>query len=194
MSKEVIATDIDEVLFPFVEEFSVWHNEEYGTDISPEAFHTYDFELVLQESVPEMIHRVDTFLAKDHSHVAPLDNAKEAIARLGDHYGVKAVTARHPRHETATQCYLTAHFKEIFGLTLVGHPRTIETVVTKAEICRQIGAIALIDDSLDHVTVCAQEGIDGLLFGDYPWNRYTGLPKRVQHTRNWQEVLDYFGV
>ncbi len=194
MAKEVIATDIDEVLFPFVDEFSVWHNAEYGTNISAESFHCYDFELVIGQSIPETIHRIDAFLAQDHTTTMPLELAKESIGKLTESYDVKAVTARHPRHETATQQYLTAHFQEIFGLTLIGHPRTIETVVTKAEICRQIGARALIDDSLGHVTICAQEGMEGLLFGDYIWNQYTDLPERVTHTRSWQEVLDYFGV
>ena len=197
MTKEVLAVDIDEVLFPFVAEFSFWHNNEYGTDYSLENFHTYDFDKVLGESIPETVHRIHTFLSVEHAHmtVAPLEEAQDAITKLTERYRPVAVTARHPEFENPTLQYLLHHFKEIItDITLVGHKETLSVVRSKAEVCQEVGAIALIDDSITHVANCAAVGIDGILFGNYPWNQAETLPAGVTRYDNWQGVLGHLGI
>lgn len=195
MSREVIATDIDEVLFPFVQEFAPWHNQEYGTKLGVVDFVSYEFDGVLSVPVPETIHRIHTFLSVEHGHlgVAPLKEAQEAIAILGEKYDIKAVTARHPRFENPTVQYLMHYFEGMIAdVTLVGHIQTMDVIRTKAEVCHEIGAIALIDDSVQHVFGCAQDGIQGVLFGDYPWNQVDELPVGVVRHKNWNGVLEYF--
>lgn len=197
MSKEVIATDIDEVLFPFVAEFAGWHNQEYGTDLSFGDFKSYEFQEVIGVSIPETVHRVHSFLSVDHGHatVSPLEKSQEAVATLGEDYRLAAVTARHPQFEDPTLHYILQYYQgQITDLTLVGHKETLETVRTKAEVCLEIGAIALIDDSVQHVVGCVEAGVEGLLFGDYPWNQIEELPKGVVRCPNWSGVLEHFGV
>lgn len=198
MGKEVIATDIDEVLFPFVQEFKSWHNQEYGTRLSVDDFVSYEFSGVLDVSVQEAIHRVHTFLNAEHSHVAvsPLEEAQEAITKMGEQYNIVAITARHPMFEAQTTQYLLHHFGDIItDVTLLGHPETTAGILrTKAEACRELGAVALVDDSIMHVTDCAGAGIQGVLFGDYPWNQTDELPNGVVRYKNWGGVLEHFGV
>ncbi len=193
----MIATDIDEVLFPFVREFAVWHNQEYGTSIADGDFVTYEFEHVLGVTIPETIHRVHTFLRIEHGHlgVSPLEEAENAISLLGENFDLAAVTARHPEFETPTMNYLMRYFRGVItNLTLVGHPETMDIMRTKAEVCAELAAIALIDDSVKHVSDCAREGIQGILFGSYPWNQTDGLPAGVVRYENWDSVLEHFGV
>ena len=197
MSKEVLATDIDEVLFPFLQEFSGWHNQEYGTNLEADDFKSYEFSDTLGLSVPETVHRVHTFLSVDHSFfgVSPLEESQEAISKLGEQYKLVAVTARHPQFKKSSLNYLRKFFDDkITDITLVGTSATVDVLRSKAEVCKELGAIALIDDSVVHVTGCAEVGIDGILFGDYPWNQTDELPEGVVRHKNWAGVLEYFNV
>lgn len=197
MSKEVLATDVDEVLFPFLQEFSGWHNQEYGTNLEIADFKTYEFSDTLGVSVPETVHRVHTFLGVEHSFlgVNPLEESQEAIARLGERFKITAITARHPQFRDSSLGYLLEHFGgKIADITLVGTSATVDVLRSKAEVCRELGAVALIDDSITHVAGCVEVGIGGVLFGDYPWNQANELPEAVVRQKNWAGVLEYFGV
>ncbi len=70
----------------------------------------------------------------------------------------------------------------------------MEMPVTKAEICQKIGAFALLDDSISHLVECAEVGVDGYLFGDYPWNQVEELPNGIVRCLDWQEVADNLNV
>lgn len=195
--KEVLAMDIDEVVFPFVAEFVSWHNVEYGTSLFFDDFHSYEFETILDTSVEETIHRVHSFIEYEHSHsgVSPIDIADKAVHRLGERFTVHAVTARHPSFRKITEEYLTEHYGDVISdVTLVGHAATMELLVSKAQVCQELGAAALIDDSISHVTGCAEAGITGVLFGDYPWNQSAQLHPDVIRCANWPAVLEYFDV
>lgn len=195
MSREMLATDIDEVLFPFVEEFSKWHNEEYGTVFTVDDFHTYEFEQVLKEPVPEVVHRLRLFLHQDQGHVEPVQGSQDSIARIGEAHDLAAITARHPELENPTRAYLLRYFRDnLASLTLVGHKETVKIVRTKAEVCQEIGAIALVDDSISHVKGCAEAGIQGVLFGEYPWNKCEVLPSGVVRCKDWRQVEEVLGV
>ena len=197
MRKEVIVTDIYAVLFPFVDTFSRWHNQEYGTDLSRDDFNSYEFNDTLGVSVPETVHRVHQFLSMDHvlRGVEPLEHSMSAISKLSGEYSLKAITARHPQFEGVTRDYLLRYFtNNIVEMTLVGTEATMNQVRTKAEVCLEVGAIALIDDSTKHVSECVEGGITGILFGDYPWNRVNSLPDGVIRYSNWGGVLRHFDV
>ncbi len=43
MSKEKIAIDINEVLFPFIDEFIKDHNTRFATSLNKSQFNTYEF-------------------------------------------------------------------------------------------------------------------------------------------------------
>ena len=197
MTKEVLATDIDEVLFPFLQEFSNWHNAEYGTDLGVENFNSYEFNDTLGVSVPETVHRVHTFLGVEHGFlgVPPLKESQNAIEKLSERFEIVAITARHPQFRESSLKYLTEYYGgKIAEINLVGTSATEEFVRSKAEVCRELGAVALIDDSIKHVVSCVDTEVEGLLFGNYPWNQSEDLPNGVIRFNNWSEILRYFNV
>ena len=53
---------------------------------------------------------------------------------------------------------------------------------SKDQICREIGAVLLIDDNIVYSSQCAVNGTLSLLFGDYAWNRDASL----SYVHNWQ--------
>ncbi|HVX23921.1 MAG TPA: hypothetical protein VG992_01075 [Candidatus Saccharimonadales bacterium] len=164
MSREVVAIDIDEVLFPFVPGFAALQNERYGTNLIVDDFFSYEFHQVLDLPVPETIDRVYDFVRADHGHIMPLPEAQTGLARLSEKYDLSIVTARHPEFTDHTKAWLDRHFADHFAsLTFIGYAPIMEKPQTKVSVCRDLGAIALIDDSLGHVSECAADGLPAVL-------------------------------
>lgn len=186
--------DIDEVIFPFVSEFAPWHNQMFGTNVGFEDFHSYEFEDVLDISVPEVVERVHLFLGQEHRHrhVSPIEMAADSMHRLAKNFEIHAVTARHPSYRDETKEYLDHYFGEsIQDITLVGHAANMDVLKTKASVCKEIGAVALVDDSVAHLEKCLESDIGAVLFGDYPWNSGLQVPDGIIRCRNWEETVDY---
>ncbi len=192
--KELIATDIDEVIFPFVEQFIEWHNREYGTSLTAEDFHTYEFGDVIDEPISEIVHRVELFVNQEHSHidVAPIESAQAVIQEMSDDFDFLGLTARHPDFRITTKQYIEHYFRSLIPeIVLVGHKETVSIVRSKVDVCRSFGAAALVDDSIHHTAECADTKVQGILFGEYPWNRGAETPQGVIRCANWREVQEY---
>lgn len=197
MSKEVVAVDVDEVLFPFVQEFCVWHNQEYGTSFLAGDFHSYEFSHVLGLSVPETVNRVHAFLDQEDSHddVSPIGQSVDGVHKLSERFSIVPVTARHPKFREVTERYLDEYFGGVFrAAILVGHTATVDVLRTKAEVCLGLGARGLIDDSIDHVTSCVEQNLDGVLFGNYAWNRSDDLHPEITRCETWPKVLAHYDI
>lgn len=189
-SKEIVAVDIDEVLFPFVDEFAKHHNELYGTKLRQSDFTSYKFEEVLAGSFEDALAKVYAFNELEHLDIAPLVDL-EGLQEITDRYALVAVTARNPRFERQTNQWISQHFPNVFtDIKMIGYAPVMERPVTKVAVCLELGAIALIDDSVSHVSECAAEGVTGILFGDYPWNNTEILPPNVYRCTDWQQVRD----
>lgn len=197
MSKPILAVDIDEVLFPYVQHFVAHHNEKYATDLLPAHFTSYRFEDVIDGvDLTEVLSRIYTFLEHDHQLIEPVTDAQEGIKRLSAKYDLVLLTARHPRFEVNTRKWLSRYFPDQFkDLIMIGfeydpgnpHPRT------KASVCKEMKVVALVDDSPKYVTQAAEAGVTGILFGDYPWNQ-AELPKGVIRVKGWLDLAEHFGV
>lgn len=196
LAKPVIAVDVDEVLFPLINNFTVWHNREYDTNLVPHMFTTYEFHDTLQLTIPETISRIRQYFGNDHALIQPVDGAQQTINRLSNAYKIVVVTARNPNFRNVTEAYLETYFgSHISDLYMVGNKGDTSLVRSKAEVCKEIHAVALIDDSLKHVSACADIGMQGVLFGDYSWNGYQGQPpERVVRCADWNEVAEFFDV
>jgi hypothetical protein len=103
------------------------------------------------------------------------------------------LTSRDPFFRGHTERFLDLHFKGLYDELHYTHkPETPDVRLPKFKICQEIKAVALIDDHLPNVIGCAENGIEGILFGDYPWNQTDKLPEGVTRVKNWQDVLEYF--
>jgi len=196
MSKQIIAVDIDEVLFPFVREFAQHHNEKYATKLLPDHFTSYQFEEIIGIDRAEAIKRVYEFTGFVHETVEPIDDAEEGINRLTSRFDLALLTARHPQFQKNTNIWLQKHFPGAFhSLTMIGYEHdTSLPHRTKAEVCKEINAIALVDDSPKYITQAVQSGVKGVLFGDYPWNQVDMPSEGVVRVNGWIELAEHFGV
>jgi 5'(3')-deoxyribonucleotidase len=195
MSKEVLALDVDEVVFPLVSHYLVQHNENYGTAFSADDLTTYRLEDVLSLPVDEMIKRIYEFHDADHTHIDPLENTQEGINRLRERFDINIVTARHSRFYHQTEKWLRDKIGDFFGsIHMIGYGPVVEKPITKSEVCLSIGAIALVDDNLEHLTDLPKYGKEGVLFGDYRWNQADSLPPGITRCLDMIKVAEHFGV
>jgi len=193
-AKPVIAVDIDDVLVPHAESFIRMFNEKYGTQLTLADNHSVDPRVFGVETIEEAVRRVQSLIhTPEFLAGEPTEEAVEALRKLSENYNLAVVTARDTIIEKVTRDWLDEYFSEIVNeahftarYNLEGKSRP------KAEVCQEIGAIALIDDSPVNAIEVARSGTKVLLFGDYPWNqKYEQVPG-ITRVKNWQEVLEYF--
>lgn len=196
MSREVLAVDVDEVFFPMAQNFLDDYNAQNGTQHSLADFKTYRFEHDLGLSIKQTVKEVFGWIGTgNHLHIQPLEGSIEAVDKITSQYDVEVITARDSMFRSVTTDWLSAKFGQVFkDIHFVGYSPIMEVPVSKAEICQKIGAFAMIDDSISHLVECAEVGIDGILFGDYPWNQVKELPSGLTRCRDWQVVAEYLNV
>jgi hypothetical protein len=107
-------------------------------------------------------------------------------------YDLVIVTARDKRGVAITHQALDEYypnlFKDVHFVPLWGGGKK----ATKAQICDEIGASYLIDDSFEHCSLAAEAGIEALLFGHYGWNHYQRLTSGMRRVKDWRAVSEYF--
>lgn len=190
MQKPVIAIDIDEVLSPFVPEFVVWHNQHYGTEYRLEDFHTYEFYKVWGGSREEAIIKGCDYF-ETRGAVEPLADSVAVLNRLRHHYDLMVITSRMLTQKAKTEAWIAEHFPGIFQeIVLCNHwsKNSHEPMMKKSEACLLHGAQYLIDDLPSYVEDAATAGIQGLLFGQYPWNQQVLAHPQIQRVADWRAI------
>lgn len=174
MSKPRIACDIDEVLVDFLGSLIAFHNDTYGTSLTPENFNSYQFHNVWGGTVEDCNRKMQLFFESPHflEGMRPLPAALDCLQSLKEKFELHVVTARQNKLQDVTRAWIQKHYPDIFEELHFGNHYATEGVArTKASMCAEINAILLIDDSFHYAVECAQAGIPVILFGDYAWNR-----------------------
>jgi 5'(3')-deoxyribonucleotidase len=112
----------------------------------------------------------------------PIPGTVAALQRLHQKYDLVVVTGRDESWKEGTEAWLQRFAPGLFSQ--VHHSGEIPKFVT----CKKIGAGIMIDDNLSPLRLCASDGMRGILFGDYPWNRSDGLPEGIDRASNWSAV------
>lgn len=196
-AKPVLAVDIDDVLVPTHAALAGHLNASLGLSIDPDQEEGYGLvEAVMRASgfpQGEVLKRIQAFLlGEEFMAVEPLRGAPEAIADLGEAYAIIAVTARSPELQEVTRAWVSARFPQaIHEVYFPNIAALTEGVVEVNKLNHLVaaGAVALIDDKPSHLLGLDEASIEGILFGDYPWNRAeSALPERVKRVRDWGEA------
>lgn len=122
-------------------------------------------------------------------------DAMRRLRTLG--YDLVVVTSRQLIIEEQTRAWLSKNFPaDTFSAVVFGnHWGLSGHKVPKVELCRQLGATMLVDDSLNYVCEMAEEGMRAVLFdlgGKYGWNKGKGaLPDGVVRLESWDEVIEH---
>src|SRR3546814_539521 len=90
--------------------------------------------------------------------------------------------------QAITEHWIDKHFTGVFSQIHFGNPYSTSGVVrSKAEICKDIGACMLVDDSVRYAQNCQQQDIPVILFGNYAWN--AGNHGSLQRAHSWSEAV-----
>lgn len=186
--KKVVAIDFDDVVVATAPLIIQDYNKRFGTKLTLGDLYVHDLERwdVPDDSIG--IQRVDEFLkTKAFQDVIPLDDAITTLHEISQRHELHVVTGRPDHLEQATRRTMETYFPGMFhSLELTNFLR--HNARSKADICRELGADVFIDDHIHHAQAVAKEGIDVLLFGDYPWNQSDALPQNVRRALSWRAI------
>lgn len=194
MKRGSIAFDVDDVLASHVESFIAFSNKAYGTNLTMEDYsdHWTDFWDVNEDEIDKRALEFQT--SKRIASFAVKNDAESALMQLKTKYDLYIITARRHHIVDTSIDWINKHFPNVFKETHFVPIWVPDNKTTKADICKKIGADYLVDDLPRHCNIAAEAGIKTVLFGDYSWNRDEKIVDGVTKCKNWDEVLEYFGV
>lgn len=197
MSKKTIAIDFDDVVMQFNSSFVTFHNRHYGTNLAYERLTRYDdWEVMYGCDKETMAQRArDFYHSPDHMLALPVHGAVEAISHLSSKYLLQIVTSRPDSTRSPTLKWLDTHFSKLFHnfhFTNIYAGANGVKPKTKSEVCREIGAVLIIDDAMKHAREVANSGIPALL-PDRPWNQGEE-PKGVLRVHSWDEIVKWINT
>lgn len=192
---KTIAIDIDNVLAASAESFVTISNRLFGDHITFADFNE-DWQKMWGVNHEEAERRGGVL--REHKYqkdYLPVVGAAQAIDELGKRYKLVVVTSRRKFAEQLTRNWLSQHFTYSFEEVIFadfwddvqnskdGHLRH------KGDLYTQVGADFVIDDQLKHCVAATEQGVQAVLFGDYPWNQASELPNGVIRCKDWKEVV-----
>lgn len=203
MKKAIIAVDIDEVLVPRAPLILRYLNERYSNsfrleDMEGESFFSFVVSCFGTKETPEKLSAIieDYLISDEYKSLQPIDGAVEGVARLSQDYHLWVLSTRPKSQHPSTEKWLRQHFPGCFDKVVLineGHFGFNDTKgFSKAAFCVENGCRILIDDRLTACTEMAEEELEAVLFGRYPWNRTDSLPAGVMRCPDWAAVLEYF--
>jgi uncharacterized HAD superfamily protein len=111
------------------------------------------------------------FLGDDGAGLPIVAGAREVLHKYAHAIDFHIVTSRRHFLEEATRAWIDRHYPGLFSSILFGnHYASSGVKRSKPDMCKQLGAQLLIDDSLRYATQCSEAGIRTALFGTHAWN------------------------
>jgi len=192
MQRESIAIDVDDTLANHVEVFIKFSNKHFGTKLELKDYRD-NWSQTWGVDFEETERRAAVFHAgEDIFSMTIKEDAQATVAQLAKDYDLYIVTARNLRLKDLTHRWVEQHFPGTFkGIHFVP-TWDINNKVSKADVCREIGATYLVDDSPVHCNVAASGGMKAVLFGNYIWVAHEKLEDGVISCGSWKEVGNHF--
>ncbi|MFZ1301534.1 MAG: hypothetical protein WAQ27_03080 [Candidatus Microsaccharimonas sp.] len=186
MKRLVIAVDCDDVLVPTTPFFVEYYNQKYGTNVALAEAHI-DSDDIWGVSHDEMLERFGELMLTDaYRTLGPSEVEVAVLTELAKHHELHLVTARKEHERQATQEMLDTQLPGVFtSMEFVGWNGS------KGEVCKQLGADVLVDDSSRHLHNAIELGLSrtgAILFGDYAWNETSHSHDDLTHCADWPAV------
>jgi hypothetical protein len=142
--------DVDEVLFPFAHGYDAWLTAHRGRGLDPDLMREY----LIAEAAGDGHRDYAVQFVNDPAalDIPPVPGATAAIAALGERYRLVACTSRRNLHEgPATRAWLDRHLPGFDDVVCTSESHDGVTVA-KGSVAAHRQAVALIDDSAEHLT------------------------------------------
>lgn len=189
--KPVVAIDFDDIVAGFNMAYHQWHNRHFGTAFLYHELVTFDMCALYGIDMATLSKRVSLFVEEYHNEILPIEGAREGLRRLATACDLHVVTSRCESLHDVTVGWVKAAAVEYFaayhftnGFNSIFPERTRR----KADVCREIGAIALVDDADHNALEAAQSGLRVFML-ERPWNG-NKPHKLVTRLRSWEGIAD----
>jgi hypothetical protein len=198
----IIALDCDEVLACFIDGINAYHNRVHGTALRAADYASTHFAKVPgwgSDAVAD--DKVQAFFrgSPEWLNLAPVPGARAALLALKAAHpalDLQVVTARSRKQEADTQKWLAEHFAGVFSrvhfLSAYDNAARVDAPArSKGEVCRELGALALVDDSPTYCVTASPHVPLVVLFSRVPWNsgsaawEHPALPSNVVRALDW---------
>lgn len=188
--RPVLALDFDDVLFDCNSALRTFHNKRYGTKLTRHDHFSYWLGEVWKCPEEEAIRRVNEFFfSPEHTHAQPLPFAQEALRMLNETYDVTIVTSRPENVRDLTLVWLNEHFPKLYSHAYFTGEFDHSKTLRKSDVCNQIRAEYLVEDSLFHAYDVANTETKVLLL-DAPWNQES-IPPTIHRVHSWKVILEH---
>ena len=190
--------DIDDVIATNAEDFTSWSNKQFGTSLVASDY-SEDFRVLWPgvdmaeiQRRATLFHESDAMLSYGH-----VKEGAVSLRGLTGWYRFVAATSRRRASEEVTRAWLEQSYEGIFEDIIfagiydgpTGHGRHLRT---KEDIYRKLKPAYVVDDQFKHCLAAANQGINSVLFGDYPWSQGHSLPELMTRCKDWQETKEFF--
>lgn len=194
MRRKIVAIDIDDVVADTVG--AIVHNLSLmsGKEITEEHFkHPGEYwgyyeDLIKRLGLGEDFNyeTVVSAIERNSHLIYPVEGAQEALKQIMKKVDVVFITARHLDREAETKKWVEQYFGVPAGDVHVLGNNFAGPLRSKGEVCVEIGAEWLIDDSPEHCLSAIEYGLQAILFGDYGW--HFNAPEHLHRAKSWKEV------
>lgn len=185
-----IAIDIDEVLVETAPGVIKYYNAKYGTNVTLENYYSDSFKHWKVPDFATAVRQVNEYAdTEEYMKLKPTKHSIEVITGLDKHYELVIITGRPDIIGEVTRIWLAKHYPVLFKDIVFTNFYDPDKRRTKGEICKELGVELLIDDHPAHLLSVAEQGIDGFLFGNFPWTTMPAkFPPSIKRVKDWQEV------
>lgn len=180
-----IAVDLDEVLADLLAQYILFLNMERKMKLLRDQFTGYYIWNGWSGTVEEKIALFNAFYNSTYFlQVLPIEAAADALRDIKKRHELYIVTSRPDSLKEATvnwvEQYYPGIFSDIYFADYIQKKK-------KSDICMELGASIMIEDSLDYARDCATNNIHAVLL-THPWNQTDEELENITRVSTWQEV------
>lgn len=180
-----IAVDMDEVIADLLEQYILFLNTEQKLKLLREQFTGYYTWTGWNGTVEEKIQSFSTFYKSPYFfQVLPVAAAAEALATIKKDNELYIVTSRPDSLKDATISWIEQYYPDTFTDIYFAD---YVLKKKKSDICKQLGATYIIEDSLDYARDCAAHNTNAVLL-TYPWNSAEQVTGNITRVKSWEEI------
>ncbi len=191
--KQRIVVDLDDSSFDFLNPYIRFNNLKYKTNLKREDFTSYRFNEFRGGTMEEAVESVKEFChSLAFEQVKPFPGAIEVLFKLREEYELFVGTSRPEDMIKLTHEQVSKYFPEIFSDIIFSsnhYTKAKNSGETKAEICKRLNALYIIEDSLTYSKQCIEEGTGAILL-DSPWNQNRHIYGIIR-LKNWEEIGNF---
>ncbi|MBS3133740.1 hypothetical protein J4214_00745 [Candidatus Woesearchaeota archaeon] len=173
-----IGIDLDDVLADTTPALISFHNDFYGTRLKRDGFHSQFYVNVWGETLEDAIRKVQEFHDSAYfDNIKPVNGSAKFIDSLYLKNDLYIITSRKEAFIEKTILWINRYFSGKFkGIYFSDNYHVgYNGKKTKTQICLEIGAKLMIEDSLEYSKECSKSGIRVILL-DCPWNQSEDIP------------------